>query len=352
MSPIGTASELPRLARCPASKSLPQHPVPATESTDLGTIVHRALRTGEVPEDDEARATFEQALAVLPPGAWRHEVALALEPTEETARELGVDLERDYSGALSTELVGTADAREVSGNPVRILEIKTGWRPVGADGWQTRFLALAAARAYGCDSVEVLLLTAHPDGAYIATHSYDVFGLDELAEQVRGLVASLKAPSEPQPGDWCRYCPAMASCPAATGIVRALAIAPEPTDATSEITPARAAAAYRLAKAARAALTRLEAQLEAYALQQPIQLGEGRVWGFKPSEQQVFGPKAVAWLRSQGLDKAINESASATSLGKAVGKAKATWLLNEMRTAGVVTVKPGGRMAEYSERDE
>ena len=197
MSPIATASALPRLARCPASASLPQHPVPATDATDLGTIVHRAMRTGEVPEDDEARAVFEHALEALPAGSWRWEVALALEPIEETARELGVDLERDYSSANASEMVGTADALDVSGNTVRILEIKTGWRPVGADGWQTRFLALAAARAYGCDSAEVLLLTAHPDGAHLAVHTYDVFGLDELAEQIRGLVASLKAPSEP-----------------------------------------------------------------------------------------------------------------------------------------------------------
>jgi hypothetical protein len=195
----------------------------------------------------------------------------------------------------------------------------------------------------------VILLTAHAGGTQTAISTYDVFDLDAIGDELSALMARISDPKEqPNPGDWCRYCPAMASCPAVMGIVRGLAMTAEsePMDMTD------AAAVYRLAKAARAALVRLDGQLEALALQGPLFLGGGRWWGLRTSQQQVFSAGAPAWLREHGDGAAIKESVSMASLTKAVGKERAQATAEKMRAEGLVTIKEVGRLTEYSEKGE
>lgn len=343
---LPTASELPRVAACPASAALPQHRLPESSDASLGTAVHLLLSQGVVPDSDEAQAIGEHLQRALPPGAWRWEVTFALDANGE-GRELGAHLSRDYSAANASETVGTADAVAIQGGIARILEVKTGWRPVSADGWQTRWLALAAARAHHCDSAEVTVLTGHPDGARAEVMAYDAFALDAIEQELHSLLARILTDKQPQPGDWCRYCPALSECRAATGLVRALA---QPENEI-ELTPESVAGTYRTLQAARAALTRLEGQLETYALQQPVPLGSGRFWGLRTSTKQVFAPGAAAWLRANGLPAAVSESVSMTSLKRIAGKAANDYLF-AMTEAGLVTTKETGRVMEYTERAE
>lgn len=350
-----TASSLPRVAMCPPSAVLPHQPLARVAAGTIGDAVHLYLSAGVVPAAPEALAVCEQVQKAIPPGVWRHEVTFALDLDADTARELGENLGRDYSAALPHELIGTCDAVDVveSTRTVRLLELKTGYRHVGTDSLQIKLLALAAARTYDCSTVEILLLTAHPDGARLEPLVLDALALDEIALELTDLRAVIDTAhtATPHPGDWCRYCPAMAACPAALGLVRALAAVPDAEPLRLE----QLAATYRTAKAARAALVRLESQLEAWALTAPIPLGAGRYWGPRDSEKWEFAETAPASLRAllgSSAEKAIGQTISSSSLARALGKEQAAAVTEKLAALGLASKRQTSRLAEYTERPE
>ena len=313
-----------------------------TEAGALGTAIHLWLSDGIIPEDTDAQAACDAIAKALPDAEWRHEVTLAYDSGTDTGRELGQDLGRNYGAATATEWVGTADALAVVAGMPTLLELKTGWRPVSLDSWQVRLLALAAARAHGTDRAEVVLLVAHTDGSsWVERKVFDALALDEVVIGLEQLQARMAQDSATVPGDHCRYCPALASCPSMTGIMRGAAANEPTTLATPEI----ATQAYELLRALKTAAARLEAEIEAYALQHPIQLASGDTWGFREKPKLEFLPGAAHELRTlfgAKATKAISENLSKTSIVKALGKADGTKAIETLKASGAAREKMVG----------
>lgn len=342
MNTLPTASELTRAMACPQSMRLPRAAVPPIAQTDIGNAVHLWTSAGVIPDDPTAQAICDALATALPDAQWRHEVTFAFDAATDTGRVLGQDLGRDYSAATPTEWVGTVDAVALIAGVPTILELKTGWRAVSVDSWQLRLLALAAARAYGTTSVEVVLVTAHPDGAWAQRKTFDALALDEVITGLEQLAARLAADSPTVPGDHCRYCPALASCPSMSGIMRGAAANETPA---ALATPEVATHAYELLKALKAAAVRLEAELEAYALREPVQLASGDAWGFREKSKLEFLPGAAHELRAMvgpTAAKAISESLSKTSILRALGKAEGMKAIDALKHKGAAREKMVG----------
>ena len=342
---LPTASALPRVFACPQSHRLPQQALPPSEAGATGTAIHLWLSDGILPEDPEALAACEAISQALPDAQWRHEVALAYDLTNDWGRELGMNLGRAYGGAKPTEWVGTVDGVAIIGGVATVLELKTGWRPVSLDSWQVRFLALAAARAAGTSEAEVVLLVAHPDGAFVRRARFDALALDETAMALEQLATRLQKDSPTVPGDHCRYCPAMASCPSVLGIVRALSIVDGDISKMKPTNAKTAGAMLEVVNVAKAALGRIQGELEAFALREPLQLPDGRTWGWREKPKMEFLPGAATVLRNEYGDKgarAVTESVSKTSITKALGKKDGEAAINELRVGRLVVEKMVG----------
>lgn len=338
---LPSASNLNRAMACPQSVRLPQAELPPVPTGTIGLAAHAWMSHGVIPEDKEAQAICEAIAQVLPDAEWRHEVTLAYDAETDTGRELGQDLGRDYSSAKTSEWVGTVDGLAMVADMPVVLELKTGWRTVTMDSWQIRLLALAAARAANTDSAEVVLVIAHPDGARVERKVFDALALDETVMALETLSQRLQVDSPTKPGEHCRYCPALASCPSMTGIMRGAAANEPQTLATPEV----ASQAFELLQALKTATARLESELEAYALQQPIMLASGDAWGFREKARLEFLPGATHELRAMYGNRAIaavSESLSKTSIMKALGKQTGEAAIARLRANGTAREKMVG----------
>ena len=122
-----------------------------------------------------------------------------------------------------------------------------------------------------------------------------------MAEELRALSADItrNAAAGTMPplhvGEWCRHCPSLTACPAQVSLVRALAGEPDELvrSFAEALTPERAAAAYGKLKAIRSLVERLEAAMESYAAQQPIDLGDGRVFGAQETKRDSLDGNIV-----------------------------------------------------------
>jgi len=268
---LPSASAVERAMRCPASCVLPQARL-VGEVADLGTAVHRfveavrarAQQLAEGGSDyahalDEARTEELQRLtASSPPEGLleivealdltripreaRSEVAFAWSLQTGEGRVLGEALDRDYSSVRDDEIPGTADLAWPEEGRAVIWDLKTG-KSLGpaARNWQLRTLALAACRAWGLDEADAKLVYLRSDGhSYVDRAVFDAFDLSAfaadlqlLAERIARAGETVEAgrPPDVELGPWCRYCPALASCPGQTTQLRALV-----ADATQGLT--------------------------------------------------------------------------------------------------------------------
>lgn len=112
-----------------------------------------------------------------------------------------------------------------------VIDLKYGKGvPVEAeDNPQTRTYALGAARRFhnrGLDWVESVIVQPrcpHPDGA-VRREVIDVLDLVQFRVEIAAAAARTKEADAPlNPGDWCKFCPAAAICPALRARVKATA---------------------------------------------------------------------------------------------------------------------------------
>lgn len=380
-----TASAMSRAMMCAASCALPQVREEREDAT-RGTALHEYLANVStmglaalalVPE--EYRADCEALdLERLPVGAgqWAAEVALAFHVPSGTARELGLGLARDYTAARDGEVCGTADVVGLTEDAAAVVDFKSGWSDLGeaASLPQLRFLALAAARAYG-KSKALVAIAPLDRGASWGFMELDAVELDVIeAEVVRVRLAVSIAAAEISQGrtprlsvgSWCRLCPAWASCPAQGALVRRMAS--EPTelerDIMTALTPESAAKAYGRIKAARAMLGRVESALYAWAALNPIPLGDGQVLGMvETSKEELDGAvtrRVLAERYGQAVaDAAVEWHATKSAMKEALravapkGKLGATEkeALGAIREAGGVAVKTSTGVKEHRPRE-
>lgn len=330
--PLPTASGLERALACRASLRLPAT-YAENAAAARGTAMHAFL---EAVSNGTERET---ALALVPP-QWRKdaealdldalplgaqyltEVTLAWDWETDEARVLGQGLNRDYGAARPTEYVGTVDVLAVLPDRVWLSDFKSarnGKTPAARNA-QLGMLALAACRAYERDAADVSLTfldgTA-PDGAHL-----DALDLDLFADTLRGLALYLESDAQdaPRMGAWCRYCPALASCPAQRS---ALSLLERGVSLAEQMTPEIAAEAWHRLEAIKGAIGMIEGAVWAYAAQTPVPLGDGMVLReVETSRESLDGEKVAEALKEYGGEDfaraAVSLEATKASVKRAV----------------------------------
>lgn len=268
-----TVSSLQRADECPGSFAL-AHVDETGEDAIRGDVIHgfsRRVLSGtpreraiiDVPDEYQAvcrEIDFEAMTRGMTDV--RCEVAFAWDTETREARELGVDLRRDYPARPLHVIPGAIDLhgrRVLDGKPV-VRDIKTG-RYVGQvkDHWQTRFHAAAAAYVAGEDSCEGGIAYVHSDGSvHVDPYVFSAYELDAVPDDLADVVAGVREARavyaetgrvHVASGEWCKYCPALSACPAHVALARAML--PE-LDAIADqilaLTPEQGAIAWQKAK--------------------------------------------------------------------------------------------------------
>jgi hypothetical protein len=294
-----------------------------------GSVIHaflEALVRGTDHEEALAAVAaehrpFAEAIPVdrLPVAGFAAEVALVYDPQADTGRELGRSIGRSYrehGWREHEEFAATVDVVGVDPNRglVYVADWKTGFAEVPAppDNLQLAIGAIAAARAYGCESAAVQLVMLREDGSAWRLprepHVYDALDLDEIRDRLlrlrdRALRAQMDYRAGRLPdaraGGHCARCPAIASCPAAGGMVRRLVELVEgdgePTveRVAAMLTPETAAAFLDRVRVVKRVLDVADEAVRAYAREHPIPLPDGRVWGPVPQTRETVDGAVV-----------------------------------------------------------
>jgi hypothetical protein len=303
--PPYTPSEAQRLAICIGGAVLPRAGR-RTAGATAGSVRHRYFervnavgREAALAEVEEPWRSVLEAVNLdglgLADGSLASEVAFAWDWERDTARELGRGTDRDYAEVGDTEIPGTVDAVGLVGeDAVYVGDYKSEFLhvPPPRGNLQLRLYALMAARAYGRSRAVVEIVRPRRDEpAWRDRAELDAFDLVMVADNARDLAERVMAARvafengvEPRlvTGEHCRYCPSVTHCPEQTTLIRRLAS--EDGAALEErffdaLTPETAARAWHRVQAAKLLIERLEVALETYALHNPIDLGDGRVYG-------------------------------------------------------------------------
>lgn len=336
-----TGSGFARAEKCAPSTFLPSVQEPSSIYAAAGIAVHRflcaAMELG--PEraleqvDEEHRATCSaidfDSLPHSSPDNWAAEVAFAWSPEFDTARELHRgNGSRDYQLAAD-EIAGTADLIGLDGDRVVVLDVKTGWAPLGppSESTQLGFYAVAAARAYGARRAVVGWVRLANGTPRYEHAELDEIDLDAMAERLRTIAVNARfAEAEHQSngalklttGEHCAHCASFLSCPAKISLARELAVSdgqllPDTLDAES------VPKVLERLWAIQEVLEKVESTLKEYAAAYPVKLSDGRIYGMVEQTTETFDPiiglNALRKLRGEAFADACVELK--TSLTKA-----------------------------------
>jgi hypothetical protein len=230
------------------------------------------------------------------------EVALALDLETGEARELGRGLERDYSSAKPTEIVGTIDRLGLIGDDGLYIGDYKGRSHRASPAKDPQFLAaaLAASRIFRRSWAELEVIRIIGDDVFPAKERVDFVDLDAFEVRIHerralaaGNVAAFKADGtlpEGEVGDHCRYCPSLRFCPAKMALARAaLGGDSEEVQAivkvgAAYITDESAPRLRQLVSDAEKVLEIVKEALRDYGRQTPFPLGDGsgRWYGVPP----------------------------------------------------------------------
>lgn len=369
-----TASAFERVAACPGSAVLPQANT-TSEWAMLGNEAHEAV-CAFVMQLREGMS--EGAALVNVPAEWQPaceelgedarsytpEAAFAMDVRTLKARYLGSDIGRAYRIG-PTEVAGTADLAGLIDGRVVVVDLKSGWGPVTLPGRnkQLRLLALMACQVWGATRATVAVLRCHEGEAPTWQWAeLDELDLDEtLAEMHRALravdVAAIAVQAGRLPdvaeGPYCKYCPAMTSCPAKTALIKRLANGSE-ADELELLKPLDARTAgvawERLGHAKRL-LQRIESACHA-ALHQfgALELPSGKLLRKVTTDgnERIDGSRAydvvVELLGREMAEEATKRTMTKTALADALrrhlgraGAAREREALEEMRRRGIIT---------------
>ena len=276
------------------------------------------------------------------------EVSFAWDPKTDEARIVGVGLSRAERDAKAdpSHMTGTADLVVIQPRAaIAVWDYKhDSGKGVDARA-QLRTLALFAARAFGASTVETgVVLYGENDSRIVPGETLTALDLDMEADVLRDALNQLVLlpPPEPQPGPWCKRCPAAAQCPAT---VDALAQAVPTTSLVrqhrlSTIIASQEHAAWTLSAIdqVEAALKVIKGQLRAYADQHGgIPLPDGTEWSGQESKQErplLDVPGALALVQASGADAAVEYSTTWAALERALGKADAKILRAKLAKMG------------------
>jgi len=262
-----------------------------SDAADRGNRFHAAIavyvETHELPASDLLDEDIAPLVEVARrwvdthggPQDFGAEMAFAWDPVNDVAKTLA-EKGRDYSGAPEGWLCATTDLVRVdpAAKTGYVGDWKTGDGSKAAP--QLRTLAVMVARTYGLETVHVEALEVSSVGVrVVCAEVLDAFALAAHAGALAEAIAAVPT-AEPNPGRHCGdlYCPARATCPAATAIVAQVI----PAEALVRhkwgitITSAdHAAWLYDQAKAVEAAAKQVKDAVKAYVPAEGLTLEDG-----------------------------------------------------------------------------
>ena len=234
-------STINRTLHCPAWRTLSDDmpTQPSSTAADTGSLLHECMEdyynNGTSFEDMLKKGRSYNGIK-LNPTMLTEKLAPALNATEQVLDAYGIE---ELSVEPFVELIeglagGSIDMLGVSGDgkTVLILDYKFGYYQVSPESPQLLFYALAAAvdpkTASAFEKVErIISCIIQPDNAdYTSTqpktHEYTLKELDAFEDTVYTAIelSEDKSQQDPVCGEWCKFCPAEALCPAKTGLVR------------------------------------------------------------------------------------------------------------------------------------
>lgn len=236
---------------------------------------------------------------------WANEVAVAFDAATGEARILpSPGGHRDYSSATPTEVTGTLDLVGTcfDGSMVNA-DLKTGRKLATVEDHlpQLEAGAVALARVYALDTVNVAIAHLSPDGIAWDERTLDAFDLamaaDAMADEVRRIPTSV-----PKPGTHCDWCPAKLSCPETLARVEEV-LPVEHTGGRVRLpitgAPAsdeEAAALYTAVRVLQAWAEGRWAVLRQYVDTRPLPLPDGTMWGkIERNGKETFDLSSLAF---------------------------------------------------------
>jgi len=368
-----TASALKYAMACPGSVRLPKV-AELSAGAEAGNDKHEYLAAllrgdNEAMADvyaelsDDVRKEVEQYTTDgLPTFRWvRTEVAFAYNPKAGRARVLGENLGRDYLKAglkVGEEFAGTADFVGESDGKLVVGDWKTGNAftvDAASDNWQLKFLAVCSIRAAmeanlvttanipagGYDTVRVCIARTKEQPIHLDWADFDGFDLDAFAFDLAALAEYIQSDAGPRlvEGSHCRWCPSFDQCPAKTSLIRSMAAMPQTSmqevmDLT--LSPENVAEAFARYNIVKTALRRVESRLQGWAIKNPINAGDGKVYGPVKRTEEVISPEIahkvlIDLIGRDAADKAFSLDTNKTALKAAIssnvprGKGAATF---------------------------
>lgn len=274
--------------RYPYRADVVMPPEVRTEEAEAGSSVHdcsaKFINTAEATEllDPATHPVWASARAWIVANwrqTWVAEPAYAWSPALDYAKQLGVDIGREYEkhGAHDGNVCGTLDIRSIEGDCVYVYELGTG-HDVGHKYHQMRLQCAVAALAHGCSRAVGQVVRFDEDGAYPSPPvEFDEFALAAIRGEFAEYLSEVEG-SEPKPGDHCSRCNLAPVCPAAASIVAELvpveALVPHRWGLTIA-SPDHAAWLLAHARLVAAAAEAVKEQVKAYVPKEGLCLEDG-----------------------------------------------------------------------------
>lgn len=368
---LTTFSGASRVAECPASAALPVQVHSTSGAAERGDAIHGFLEAvlanhlhheealAAVPDEWRetcAKIDWAAILGDVDRASVRCEVAYAISSETGDVRELGEGIKRRYD-ARGDEVPGTLDieATGLDGRPV-VKDFKTGRAVTPCSrNWQMRAGAYALHRKTGAEEIVAQLVYVDEDGGVtIDEHVFDAFDLADFPAELRRVLAGIDAARESvargsvrvSEGEWCRYCPAFATCPAKTGLVRAML--PDLTTIESTIaamTPEQVGTAWAKLKEIEPLFERTKAALREHVLERLPEMRQIPAEGLLTDIVQPDGKVVRAIVKSKdtlsasrAIELARRYGATDVDVAECMGRAQ--WI--ELRAVKPKTNKKNG----------
>lgn len=324
-----SASAAARGLACPASLVLPQQDY-QTKWADAGNERHEEQE--EAIERGDLSALPDEVQALIVPGSkLATELSFAYDPVNDTARLLGKVVDHDYKpwNLGPYEIPGTVDLPIVGGGRAIVVDYK-GFEEVDEafENDQLATYALMLSRTWGYAEVVVaivyLVAFRRPSIATLSAADL-IFHRDRLRQLQLDVAAAKKDPARYlSAGKHCKYCPAFLACPEQKQLTTKV----EPMAFGELLSLARdedAQTVYELWERVKMVSARLAAAIHARAAERPIPLGNGKVFGPRPTKghDELDADKVYEVVRAKYgqaiADTAVERVATKKQLKEALG---------------------------------
>lgn len=360
-----TGSRVHRVWKCPASAVLAvvdegdKHEPARARGKQIHAYLERVKVIGEAEALAEAPRDLWPLLKGLNldelPAHLATEVAYAWNWRTGTARELGRNLERDYSGVdWDCEIPGTYDivGCAMASHVGLLADYKTGHvKHPPPDMFGQTLLGGASVRSrLVVDDVILQLIYIMGDGDhYKVTRTVSAWELDTFELELQAAMLELERMEQEyaagrmpnvHEGPWCDYCPAYRNCPAKVAFIReipdqlarlGISAPAEPGAALEldrrQITVARAAQAWMMVERIEEALAQIKQEICGFGAFQDIPLPDGRVIGVLRTERRALDGRIAAQVLlarygQEAVDEAIELRCSLDAFTTAIATRK------------------------------